>query len=940
MKVGFYASCAAALVVALVARECAGAAPFDRYVDYIQTDGSQKVVLDYVPCSNTVVEVKVDVSSTTKNQCVFCARGNANQNNTYTLFLIPGTSGNYGWRFDYKANVSNYSKVSASPGTPVVLKTTCEGLYVDGVRKTTYSIMNFTSDNKMALFFSYRAAVGAADSAIVAGNNSGNEGTMKFYYMKIWDDNGATLKFDLKPYIDADGVYCLKDDRSDEKIYSDSSSDPFRGPVQYLDVDDDPLVFSSSAVYDTYGFRGNGSNGVQFIGNTTKRFSVPSACALVDFASMSISGGAVQMDADGMTLFPGDISLETASLGVYRTSATPTLLSAYCATNGTVRFGSGSTIGISNDHTSRSTKLYFGRLERSSAFGTLFFNCDNRNFSSPWGASSKIGYVHLGRNCLFFADGFEDGEVLPAYMAAGIFGYSGQNKPWCFLQYSSVSGIVAAATHVGFDGATVGDIVELQAPVTISSNVSAKRLVIAANHLLTIEDGATLSLGNGTEPSGVIFDYCGTLAGGGSLDFGSSQGIFWTSLTNGAPTVRFGNVAIKGSNGMIFAGRHNGSGHITKYTLMSTNAQWTGAAVFDESAFVLNDSTWTNLDYDVHIVGNSKCGASFRHEPTSGTYEINGHVYFTGSGADGAESTTFPSYYQNGKWSDKKTVSFKGGVTVSGAVVFNAVKTSNPSYRKTVFESAIDGDGSIMFQDSAADSQVRNWYFSAANSYVGETDVGTNNYLYVQDSGTLGVGDVSISTNALVQFSSRDGLAMGNVFSGEGTLSLVSSSLIFSNSVAVGKFTLDADSSAVFGDDVSALYKMTLPSGAAVSALAGTTPSLTVPNGTVFAGTLRDIDISCDGIITNRGTLAVTRVGANKRLDPIVINGDAVFENTTFEISGIADAMGGTHTVLSVTGTVEGEPTFVFPEGKVYEITRAGNDWSFSKPAGFVLLVR
>ena len=197
-----------------------------------------------------------------------------------------------------------------------------------------------------------------------------------------------------------------------------------------------------------------------------------------------------------------------------------------------------------------------------------------------------------------------------------------------------------------------------------------------------------------------------------------------------------------------------------------------------------------------------------------------------------------------------------------------------------------------------------------------------------------------ISTNALVRFSSRDGLAIGNVFSGEGTLSLVSSSLVFSNVVSVGTLTLDASSSAVFGDDVSALYKATLPSGASVSALDGATPVLSVPGGTVFAGMLSDIDISCDGVVTNRGSLAVTRVGANKRLDPIVIDGGAVFENTTFEISGVADAMGGTHTVLSVTGAVEGEPTFVFPEGKVYEITRAGNDWSFSKPAGFVLLVR
>ena len=125
-----------------------------------------------------------------------------------------------------------------------------------------------------------------------------------------------------------------------------------------------------------------------------------------------------------------------------------------------------------------------------------------------------------------------------------------------------------------------------------------------------------------------------------------------------------------------------------------------------------------------------------------------------------------------------------------------------------------------------------------------------------------------------------------------------------------------------------------------MSALDGASPTLTVTNGTVFAGTLRDIDISCDGVVTNRGTFAVTRVDANRRLDTIVIDGDAVFDNAKLEISGIADAMGGTHTVLSVTGAVEGEPTFSFPEGKVYAVTRTGNDWSIEKKAGLVLFVR
>ena len=232
---------------------CAGAAPpVNQPVDWIGVNGSQKVVLDYIPCSNTVVEAKVDVSSTTKNHCIFCARGNNNYTRTYTLFMLKGADG---WRFDYNNSNSNKSKVVPTPGTPTILRTTCEGLYVDGAKKTTYSLANFVSDNKMSLFFSYNAAAGAVDSAIVGGSNSGNEANMKVYYIKIWDDNGATLKYDLRPYRDADFAYCLHDNVSGANIYPYSASTSFTGPLLdwWEDVLDDPAVFIESGAY-TNGF--------------------------------------------------------------------------------------------------------------------------------------------------------------------------------------------------------------------------------------------------------------------------------------------------------------------------------------------------------------------------------------------------------------------------------------------------------------------------------------------------------------------------------------------------------------------------------------------------------------------------------------------------------------------------------------------------------------
>ena len=148
MRTEFYASraFAAALVVAFAAWECKADSPSDKYIDYIQTDGSQKVVLDYIPNSNTVVEAKVDVSSTSKNHCIFCARANSNNSRTYTFFMLKSNNG--GWRFDYCSNNGNKSNVYAVPGTPAVLRTTHDGLYIDGVKKTSYTLQFRTSRRK------------------------------------------------------------------------------------------------------------------------------------------------------------------------------------------------------------------------------------------------------------------------------------------------------------------------------------------------------------------------------------------------------------------------------------------------------------------------------------------------------------------------------------------------------------------------------------------------------------------------------------------------------------------------------------------------------------------------------------------------------------------------------------------------------------------------
>ena len=337
------------------------------------------------------------------------------------------------------------------------------------------------------------------------------------------------------------------------------------------------------------------------------------------------------------------------------------------------------------------------------------------------------------------------------------------------------------------------------------------------------------------------------------------------------------------------------------------------------------------------------------------TLEFNGKMSFVGAGDGGlvplgGSVPGYPSFYRAQSWSDNATVKFNGGVEVNSDVQFvmsrnQYAKTNLKHSREMIFASSVSGEGNVLMPFGSGDFR-----FQARNTYSGTTLVACESWLYVEGEGTLGMGDVVVtnawaadsntrSDMAKIIFSGKADYAMGNAFSGDGMIELRGSSLVFSNDVSVGKLKFDVNSSAAFGGAVAASKELTFPAGAEMSALAGATPSLTVANGTVFAGSLADIDIAVEGVVTNRGALAVTHVGQSRRIDPIVIDGDAVFENATLSLSpeAIAAARPGRHAVLSVTGTVDGEPSF--SAGK-YEVARDGGTWYVEKPIGMRIFVR
>ena len=899
----------------------------DRFVDYVRTTGEQYMILDYTPGSNTVVEVDLEPEET-GTKAVFCARGSTTSTRTYSLF---NTTSDH-WRFDYCANNANSAEAGAVVGTRTVLRTSCNGLSIDGEKATSYEMLDFAADNKMMLFAAYTAAAGALSASTTRNYYL----KAKIYRIRIWDDGGETLRFDLKPCMSG-ARYGLYDEVSGDVLYT--SLRPLSGKEHVFT--DDPLVISTAAKYSAPVI-GSGTNAVVFRGTGDKSFTCTDPVR--NFSSVTIEDGEVHGDVNvrDIDFLPGaTISLETARLGLdfpndnapVGARSSNVTVHMYCATNGSVRFGPDSVVEVKNRSSGTGySQLHLGRLVRADAGGTLML-------ASRMNNASYYGFSYLGGRAKIFVEGVDDGAVLPAYMVGGYWSTGASYVPFSFLKYSSASGVLPADMVGGFDVAGESDIVNLTSAAVVSGNAHVGGIRIDNTNRLEIAEGATLSLGDGRNPAGVIVNhksYSGNpavavVAGSGELAFGGSQGVFWSSRHDKVATLGFGNVAITGTNGVVFAGRENGVSWSNWYNPKLSNWKWTGPTYVDDCVLYITDDSMTSIDCDLYIRGNSANGASlYLNNSDVGTFSFGGHVHFTGPGYRGmavpnGNSDRCVSLFRNRGGSANRNTNFNGPVTIKHNVQF----CGNGQYFLN-FNGPIDGEGSIYLPMGSVD--VR---FNGTNTYVGATVVNSGT-LCVRNAGTLGFGDVTVG--ATLRFENKAGYAMGNAFSGTGNMNIVNSSLVFSNDVSIGTLTFDANSSAAFGGAVAATAKLTFPAGASLSAVDGTSPTLTVPDGAVLAGAISNVDVAVAGVVTNRGAIAVSRVDAARRIDPVVLDGDAVFSGATFTLApeALAAAKPGTHVLLSVTGSVEGEPAF--STGK-YRVVRDGNTWSVTKPGGLSIVI-
>ena len=152
-------------------------------------------------------------------------------------------------------------------------------------------------------------------------------------------------------------------------------------------------------------------------------------------------------------------------------------------------------------------------------------------------------------------------------------GNSKGTGPYDFVTYGADGYVQENTNSTTLSSSTGSSVVELAASAAPSGNAAAYALNTNGN-TITLGSGNTLTIGDGTDDAGLILA-TGSAISGGTLAFGTSQGIIWLSGSN--PTI---SSEITGSNGLTFAG----SGAVN----LSTAATVSGVITIDSGTVTLS----------------------------------------------------------------------------------------------------------------------------------------------------------------------------------------------------------------------------------------------------------------------------------------------------------------------------------------------------------------
>ena len=190
-----------------------------RELQYLKTDGGQRITTGYIPNGTDIVETKVSHSSTV-NQFIWCSRSTTTSNDRFT--------GGYVGRFRFgrrSEDMPNTSTITIGTVYTIEANYATGVCTVNGNAQGTFSDMSsFDPPAKLVLFSSCAIKNGAIGSW-------GNPTYCKCYYFRLKDSSGK-LKLDMVPVLKVDTNVCGMYDRVSGTFYQSAGARAFiAGPA-------------------------------------------------------------------------------------------------------------------------------------------------------------------------------------------------------------------------------------------------------------------------------------------------------------------------------------------------------------------------------------------------------------------------------------------------------------------------------------------------------------------------------------------------------------------------------------------------------------------------------------------------------------------------------------------------------------------------------------
>ena len=336
---------------------------------------------------------------------------------------------------------------------------------------------------------------------------------------------------------------------------------------------------------------------------------------------------------------------------------------------------------------------------------------------APSGGTASLGgteKVKVSGTAPEVSGGIADARIVARGVTAG--------HPMSFVTYDAADGFKPVEPTGAIDDQDAAEkVVKVAANTTLAADATVRSLVVEGGGLtLTVPSGKTLTVGDGTHASGVIFRDSGatsqTLDGAGTLDFGDAPGVLWQNHADGNNKGVALKAKIAGTKGVTFAGWQD-SGYSTWSVGKDWVAGWTGPTRVCRSRVEHGSATAFPAGGDVFV---EDAGEIY----TTASLTYDQHFHLSGNGVTYAPIRT----------GGAPTLTFDGPVTLTDNLTIY-----HDNDGKCVFNGPVDGPGRIVHGSNNRGSVT----FSVANTFSGGVTTGTSAMgLKATKTGTFGTGPV------------------------------------------------------------------------------------------------------------------------------------------------------------------------------------------------------